>query len=51
VAAQKLITADVAWLPMAAPDTVLVMNKAITGAPASFYYMFGPWLTSLGAAG
>jgi peptide/nickel transport system substrate-binding protein len=51
VAAQTLITKDVAWIPMAAPDTVLVMNKAITGAPASFVYMFGPWLTSLGAAG
>jgi peptide/nickel transport system substrate-binding protein len=51
VAAQKLITADVAWLPMAAPDVVLIMNKAITGAPASFQYMFGPWLSALGAAG
>ena len=28
---------------MAAPNTVLVMNKAITGAPASFVYMFGAW--------
>ena len=51
VAAQKIITEDVVWIPMAAPDTVLVMNKAITGAPASFVYMFGPWLSSLGAAG
>ena len=51
VAAQKLITEDVAWIPMAIPDTVLVMNKAITGAPTSFVYMFGPWLSSLGAAG
>jgi len=51
VEAQTEITKDVAWVAMAAPDTVLVMNKAITGAPASFVYMFGPWLTSLGAAG
>jgi peptide/nickel transport system substrate-binding protein len=51
VAAQKIITEEVAWIPMAAPDTVLVMNKAITGAPTSFVYMFGPWLSSLGAAG
>ncbi len=41
---RQMITEDVAWIPMAAPDTVLVMNKAITGAPASFVYMFGPWL-------
>jgi peptide/nickel transport system substrate-binding protein len=51
VDAQAQITKDVAWIAMAAPDTVLVMNKAITGAPASFVYMFGPWATSLGAAG
>jgi peptide/nickel transport system substrate-binding protein len=51
VAAQKLITEDVVWIPMTVPDTVLVMNKAITGAPTSFVYMFGPWLSSLGAAG
>ena len=50
-AAQAQITKDVAWIPMAAPDTVVVMNKAITGAPASFVYMFGPWATMLGAAG
>ena len=51
VTAQTQITKDVAWIPMAAPDTVVVMNKAITGAPASFVYMFGPWATMLGAAG
>jgi peptide/nickel transport system substrate-binding protein len=51
VDAQKLVTDDVAWIPMASPDTVLIMNKAITGAPSSFQYMFGPWLSALGAAG
>jgi peptide/nickel transport system substrate-binding protein len=51
VAAQKIITDEVVWIPMTVPDTVLVMNKAITGAPTSFVYMFGPWLSSLGAAG
>jgi len=51
VQAQAGVTKDVAWVPMAAPDTVVVMNKAITGAPASFVYMFGPWATMLGAAG
>jgi peptide/nickel transport system substrate-binding protein len=51
VAAQKLITDDVVWIPMAIPNTVLVMNKAITGAPTSFSYMFSAWVPSLGAAG
>lgn len=51
VDAQKLVTEDVAWIAMSSPNTVLIMNKAITGAPASFQYMFGPWLSALGAAG
>lgn len=50
VDAQKLVTDDVAWIPMSAPDVVLIMNKEITGAPASFQYMFGPWLSAVGAA-
>ena len=51
VDAQKIITDELPWIPVAAPDTVLVMNKDITGAPTSFVYMFGPWLASVGAAG
>jgi peptide/nickel transport system substrate-binding protein len=50
VDAQKVVTQDVAWIPMAAPDAVLIMSKGITGAPSSFQYMFGPWLSALGAA-
>jgi peptide/nickel transport system substrate-binding protein len=51
VEAQRLITEDLVWIPVTTPDTVLVMNKAITGAPVSFQYMFAPWLASVGAAG
>ncbi|WP_030436808.1 ABC transporter substrate-binding protein [Actinoplanes subtropicus] len=48
VAAQKIITEQLVWIPLAAPNTVLVMNKAVTGAPATFQYMAGPWAVTLG---
>jgi len=35
---------------LVAVNTVLVMNKNVTGAPATFVYMFGPWATYLGGA-
>jgi peptide/nickel transport system substrate-binding protein len=51
VAAQKVIEDTLPWIPVVAPHTVLVMHKTITGAPASFQYMFGPWAALIGAAG
>jgi peptide/nickel transport system substrate-binding protein len=51
VAAQKLIMQDLPWIPIVSPRVVLIMNSKITGAPASFQYMFGPWANGLGAAG
>jgi peptide/nickel transport system substrate-binding protein len=51
VAAQKTITADLPWIPLAIPYTTLIMNKRITGAPSSFQYMFGPWAAQLGGTG
>ncbi|MFI6251934.1 ABC transporter substrate-binding protein [Streptomyces sp. NPDC051016] len=51
VAAQKIITEQLTWIPLAAPNTVLIMNKAVTGAPATFQYMFGPWAVHLGGTG
>ncbi len=51
VEAQRLITEDLVWIPVTVPDTVLIMNAKITGAPVSFQYMFGPWLASVGASG
>jgi len=47
---QKLITDQVLWVPMVAPTTTLIMNKELSGAPATFQYMFGPWAAYLGAA-
>jgi peptide/nickel transport system substrate-binding protein len=48
--AQKLITQQVAWIPVAAPDTILIMNKKLTGPPPTFAYMFAPYLALLGAS-
>jgi peptide/nickel transport system substrate-binding protein len=50
VKAQSLIMQELPWIPVAAPDTILIMNKKVTGPPATFQYMFGPWLAKLGAA-
>jgi peptide/nickel transport system substrate-binding protein len=51
IAAQKIITEQLVWVPLVAPNNVLVMNKSITGAPATFEYMFGPWAVYLGGTG
>ncbi len=49
VDAQKVITEQMVWIPTASPNSVLVMHKGITGPPATFSYMFGPWAVYLGA--
>jgi peptide/nickel transport system substrate-binding protein len=36
------------WIPMAAPSNVLITSSGLTGAPASFVYMGGPWANLLG---
>jgi peptide/nickel transport system substrate-binding protein len=37
------------WIPLAAPNNVLITNSKLTGAPASFTYMGGPWANLLGS--
>jgi peptide/nickel transport system substrate-binding protein len=49
--AGSLIMETLPWIPLAAPDTIVVMDKKITGAPSSFQYMGGPWATAIGASG
>jgi peptide/nickel transport system substrate-binding protein len=39
------------WIPMAAINTVLITSSKLTGAPASFAYMGGPWANLLGGTG
>jgi peptide/nickel transport system substrate-binding protein len=46
--AQVLLQQDLPWIGIANPDTVLVTNADLTGAPASFTYMFSPWPAGLG---
>jgi peptide/nickel transport system substrate-binding protein len=50
VAAQKIITDQQVWIPIVASNTVLIMNKSVTGAPSTFQYMFGPWAVYLGGS-
>ena len=43
---------ELPWIGITVPDTILVMNKAITGPPVTFSYMFAPWFAAqLGASG
>lgn len=51
IGAGRRINSLLPWIPMVNPSTTLVMNRKITGAPASFAYMGGPWAAYLGAAG
>jgi peptide/nickel transport system substrate-binding protein len=51
VDAQKIITGQQVWIPLVAGNNVLIMNKRVTGAPATFVYMFGPWAAYLGGSG
>ncbi|MFG1687181.1 ABC transporter substrate-binding protein [Nonomuraea sp. NPDC049269] len=51
VQAQKIVTADLPWIPIVAPDTVLVLNAKLTGATVSSQHLFAPWAGKLGAVG
>jgi peptide/nickel transport system substrate-binding protein len=42
------IATQLPWIPMAAPDNVLITSSKLSGAPASFVYMGGPWANLLG---
>lgn len=46
---QRQITGDRAVLPIAEPANRLFMSKRITGAPASFVYLYYPWAADVGA--
>jgi peptide/nickel transport system substrate-binding protein len=50
IAAQKIITDQLAWIPLVAPNTVLVMNAKVTGPPSTFSFMFAPWASYLGGS-
>src|SRR6266571_3379301 len=48
VQAEKINNQLLPWIPNAQPTSLLVLNKSLTGATASFAYMFAPWANSLG---
>ncbi len=49
--AQKIIVQQLPWIPVADPDSILILNRKLTGPASSFSYMFAPWIAGLGAAG
>ncbi|RBQ21006.1 hypothetical protein DP939_08095 [Spongiactinospora rosea] len=51
VEAQTLLAEDLPWIPVVAPDTVLVLNKKLTGATVSSHHLYAPWADQLGAVG
>jgi peptide/nickel transport system substrate-binding protein len=36
------------WIPLAAPDSLVITQRALTGEPTSFVYMGGPWANMMG---
>jgi peptide/nickel transport system substrate-binding protein len=49
--AEELAAKDLPWIPNVAPTNVLVLNSKLSGAVASFSYMYAPWANSLGGTG
>ncbi len=49
--AQAVMAKDLAALPLANPAVPLFLNKRITGAPASFCYLYYPWARDIGSSG
>jgi peptide/nickel transport system substrate-binding protein len=49
--AQAIVMEELPWIPNALPNSDLVMNADLSGATASFAYMFAPWANDLGGVG
>ncbi|MEU6011858.1 ABC transporter substrate-binding protein [Streptomyces sp. NPDC047453] len=46
---QTTVSRDVPWTPITSLPVILYMNKRITGAVASFSYLYYPWAAGIGA--
>ena len=46
--AEELAANLLPWIPNVQPTSVLMLSSSLTGAPASFSYMFAPWADTLG---
>jgi peptide/nickel transport system substrate-binding protein len=51
VKAEQLSAQLLPWIPTVQPTNVLFLNSKLTGAIASFSYMFAPWADDLGGKG
>ena len=51
VQAEKINNQLMPWIPDVQPTSLLLLSKNLTGAVASFAYMFAPWANSLGGTG
>jgi peptide/nickel transport system substrate-binding protein len=49
--AEQLAAKNLPWIPNVQPTSVLITSKNLTGAVASFAYMFAPWADGLGGTG
>jgi peptide/nickel transport system substrate-binding protein len=51
VQVEQLAADDLPWIPSVQPTALTIMNKKLSGATASFSYMFAPWADHLGGVG
>jgi peptide/nickel transport system substrate-binding protein len=51
VQAEKLTMQQLPWIPDAQPTSLLMLSSKLSGAVASFEYMFAPWANRLGGTG
>ena len=49
--AEKLTVEQLPWIPDVQPVSLLMLSSKLSGAVASFAYMFAPWADSLGGTG
>jgi peptide/nickel transport system substrate-binding protein len=49
--AEELAAKLLPWIPDVQPTNVLMLSSSLTGATASFSYMFAPWADDLGGKG
>jgi peptide/nickel transport system substrate-binding protein len=49
--AEQLAATLLPWIPDVQPTSILMLSKNLTGAVASFSYMFAPWADQLGGKG
>jgi peptide/nickel transport system substrate-binding protein len=49
--AEEIAATLLPWIPDVQPTNILMLSKNLTGAVASFSYMFAPWADNLGEKG